>query len=316
MNKLTSTIKTSASVAKLKLKEASPDILVAAGIISGVATVVMACRATLKAQPVIEEMQVRLEGVKEGLENKELFPDYTELQARSDKRLIYFQSGVKLLKVYAPTIALGTFSLTSILVSHMTLRKRNIALASAYATVAESFRQYRNRVKEQVGEEIERDIRLNTKVEEIEKTSTDEKGEEVKTVEQLKIPQIGKHSAFAKIFDESNTNWKKDARENEMFLRLQQNFANEKLQLNGYLFLNDVYAMLGIDPTEAGRVVGWVYRPDDPDHNGDNYVDFGMYHYEDPRKRAFINGDERSIVLDFNVDGDLVSSHKLGWARH
>ena len=83
-----------------------------------------------------------------------------------------------------------------------------------------------------------------------------------------------------------------------------QNFLNEKLQTQGYLFLNDVYEMLGFDKVNYGQVVGWIFDQDHP--IGDNYVDFGIWDIHDQQKRRFVNGHERSIILDFNVDGPIL----------
>ena len=46
---------------------------------------------------------------------------------------------------------------------------------------------------------------------------------------------------------------------------------------------------------------------------GDNYVDFGIYDTNKNTKWAnankdFVNGYERSILLDFNVDGDILNN--------
>ena len=90
-----------------------------------------------------------------------------------------------------------------------------------------------------------------------------------------------------------------------MFLKHQQNYANEKLQKQGYLFLNDVYDMLGIPKTKAGQVVGWVYDEAHPDIY-DNFVDFGIYDLYNEKARDFVNGREKSILLDFNVDGNIL----------
>ena len=56
---------------------------------------------------------------------------------------------------------------------------------------------------------------------------------------------------------------------------IQQAYANKKLQAQGYLFLNDVLEMLGIQKTKAGQIVGWIYNEEAP--IGDNYVDFGIF---------------------------------------
>ena len=61
--------------------------------------------------------------------------------------------------------------------------------------------------------------------------------------------------------------------------------------------------MLGIPKTKAGHVVGWIYDEKNP--VGDNYVDFGIYDLYNERSRAFVNGYERTILLDFNVDGNI-----------
>ena len=78
---------------------------------------------------------------------------------------------------------------------------------------------------------------------------------------------------------------------------------NNLLKSRGYLFLNEVYEALGFPITKAGQVVGWLYRPDNP--NGDNYVDFGIFNLQSEKACDFVNGYERSLVLDFNVDGNI-----------
>ena len=112
------------------------------------------------------------------------------------------------------------------------------------------------------------------------------------------------HSPYAKIFDEYNPNWEKSPEHNLFFLKSVQNFMNDKLRANGHVFLNEVYKELGFEDTKAGQVVGWIYDPENP--NGDNYIDFGIYDPKDEKARDFVNGYERVILLDFNVDGPIL----------
>ena len=108
-------------------------------------------------------------------------------------------------------------------------------------------------------------------------------------------------SCYAKFFDESCATWTKDSEFNLMYLRTQEQYANEKMRRQGYLFLNDVYEMLGMPRTKAGQVVGWMYDEKNP--GGDNYVDFGIYA---AHNRNFVNGYGQSVLLDFNVDGMIL----------
>lgn len=108
-------------------------------------------------------------------------------------------------------------------------------------------------------------------------------------------------SMYARFFDESCLGWQKDSEYNLMFLRQQQAYATSMLQSKGHLFLNEVYDMLGIPRTKAGQVVGWIYDKDNP--IGDNFVDFNLY---GERREKFINGYEKSVLLDFNVDGMIL----------
>ena len=111
------------------------------------------------------------------------------------------------------------------------------------------------------------------------------------------------YSDYARFFDAASPNWQNDPEYNLMFLRAQQQYANDLLRAKGRLFLNDVYEMLGLEKSKAGQIVGWVYDRENP--NGDNFVDFGIYDMSKERVRAFVNGYETNILLDFNVDGNI-----------
>ena len=190
--------------------------------------------------------------------------------------------------------------------SHNILRKRNVALAAAYTAVDKGFKEYRERVIERFGKEVDRELKYNIKAKEIEETVTDEKGNEKKVKTTIEVADPNLPSPYSKFFDEACPEWHKNPEYNLMFLRGQQRWANDVLMGRGYLFLNEVYQALGIPETEAGQVVGWIYDPDNPDHKGDNYVDFNIYDLHREKSRDFVNGYERSILLDFNVDGEIL----------
>jgi hypothetical protein len=194
-------------------------------------------------------------------------------------------------------------SIVGIVSSHNILRKRNVALAAAYATVDRGFKEYRGRVVERFGKELDRELKYNIKAKEVEETVVDEKGKEKKVKKTIEVADINECSDYARFFDEYCAGWDKNPEYNLMFLRMQQAHANDVLKERGHLFLNEVYDMLGINRTQAGNIVGWVYDKNDPLR--DNYVDFGIYDLHNDKARDFVNGRERSILLDFNVDGNI-----------
>lgn len=297
--------KTSRMITKagLQFKKHSPEILMVAGVVGTVTSTVLACKATLKVNDILEEKKDTINKIHTCLEDKTV--DYTKEDSKKDLTIVYTQTGVKLAKLYAPALALGVLSITSIVSSHHILKKRNVALAAAYAVVDKSFKDYRGRVVERFGEQLDKELRYNIKSKEIEEVVVDENGNqsiEKKTVSTMEGNPLDHISEYARFFDEWNsTEHQKDPEYNLMFLRRQQDWANEKLKSKGHLFLNEVYDMLGIPRTKAGQVVGWIYDEKNP--HGDNYVDFGIYDLSNERKRAFVNGLEYNILLDFNVDG-------------
>lgn len=288
-----------------QLKKHSPEILMVAGVVGTVVSAVMACKATTKVSKILEETKNTINTIHECQANEAMADKYTPEDAKKDLAIVYIQTGIKLAKLYAPAVALGTLSIASILASHNILRKRNVALAAAYATVDRTFKEYRNRVIERFGEQIDKELRYNIKAKEIEKTVVGEDGKEKKVKETIQVADLG-YSDYAKFFDSSSPAWEKNPEYNLMFLKAEQNFANDRLKARGYLFLNEVYERLGIPPTKAGQIVGWIYDPDNPNHNGDNYVDFGLYNIHREKVRDFVNGYEEAILLDFNVDGPIL----------
>lgn len=283
----------------IKIKKYSPEIFLGLGIIGVITSTVIACKNTLKVNDILDKTNNDIENVKKVLETKN--EKYTEQDSKKDLTIIYTQMGIKFVKLYAFPISLGTLSIMSIIQGHNILRKRNMAIAAAYAVVDKGFKEYRKNVIERFGEKMDKELRYNLKAEEVEIETIDENGKVKKEKCEMTVVDGNTVSEYAKFFDEYSDNWEKDAEYNLMFLRRQQDYANELLKSRGHVFLNEVYDMLGLKRTKAGQVVGWIYDKNNP--NGDNYIDFNIYDISKESNRAFVNGTERSILLDFNVDG-------------
>lgn len=304
------TVNRTVSKVGFKFKKYSPEILVAAGVVGAVTSAVMACKATLKATDILDETKNQIDSIHkcQDMAEKGEVKEYTPEDAKKDLTIVYAQMGLKFAKLYAPAVILGALSITSILASNNILRKRNVALGAAYAALDKGFKDYRSRVVERFGEEVDRQLKYNLKTEKIEEKVIDpETGKEKKvkkTVEVCNGSEIA--SPYARFYDDGCKGWEKNAELNLLFLRAEQNYANDRLRARGYLFLNEVYERLGIPTTRMGQVVGWVYDPKNPNHNGDNFVDFGIYNMRREKSRDFVNGYEDVILLDFNVDGDIL----------
>lgn len=281
------------------LKKRSPEILVAVGVVGTVVSAVMACKATTKIDTILDETKEQLDKIHEYAGNPDVAEKYNAEDAKKDTAIVYAQTGVKLAKLYAPAVGLGILSISSILASNNILRKRNMAISAALAAATQDFKDYRNCVIERFGKEVDHQLRYNIKAEEIEETVTDEKGKEKKVKKSIEVADPNA-SGYVKYFTRSNPYWEEDSSYVEMFLRSQQNYANDKLKATGHLTLNDVYDMLGFHDSKAGMVVGWIYDLDHP--NGDNYVEFDVKKVNLPNEQG---GYEEAYAIDFNVDGNI-----------
>ena len=290
-----------------KLRKHSPEILAVTGVVGIVTSAVMACKATTKASAILDETKEQLDAIHKCSEDQEMIESgkYTEEDKKKDLTITYVQTGVKLAKLYGPSVVLGALSIGCMLTSNNILRKRNVALAAAYTTLDTSFKKYRGRVVEKFGDAVDKELKYGIQKKKIDTIETDpETGKEKKVKKTVDVVEgVDGCSEYARFFDDGCTGWEKDSEMNLMFLRAQQQYANDLLISRGYLFLNEVYNMLGIQITKAGQVVGWVYDPENP--NFQNYVDFGIYDINKPKNRDFVNGYERTVLLDFNVDGNI-----------
>ena len=302
MNKATRTI----HKVGFQLKKHSPEILAVTGAVGTVASAVWACKQTTKLSSILEEGKATVGQIHEVIENPELLPEgaeYTAEDGKKDLTIAYVQTGFKVVKLYAGPVILGTLSLTAMLTSNNILRKRNVALMGAYTALEKGYKEYRNRVVERFGEQIDKELLYNIKAKEITETVTNEDGTEteVTTTAEVIDEEAVQHSPYAVFFDCGCKGWTKDPETNKIFLLQTQAMLNDRLKTVGHVFLNELYDALGFKRTTTGQIVGWIYDPVAP--NGDNYIDLGIFNGADERVRAFVNGYERTILIDPNVDG-------------
>lgn len=286
------------SKAVMKLKKHSPEILVVAGIAGTVVSAVLACKATTKVAEILDETKGTLDTIHEGMETGAINgQEYTNEDGKKDTVVVYAQTGMKLAKLYGPAIILGTLSITSILASNNILRKRNVALGAAYAAIDKSFKEYRGRVIERFGEQVDAELKYGIKAKKFEEIEVDpETGKEKKVKKTVMVADPNLQSDYAVYFDSKSRNYETNPDYNRMFLKAQQAFANDKLQTRGHLFLNEVLDDLDLPRTPAGQIVGWT--KDGPD----GYVNFRIVEVE---RETEDGRHEPALLLDFNVEGNI-----------
>lgn len=292
---------------KFFAKEHSPEILLVIGGISMVGSIISACKATLKFQETLKQHNERLDKLKvvevhqkEGTANEEELA----IDIKIARIAVYKETAKETVILYGPTVGLAAASIFCGLKAVGIVKKWYGGAVATIAALSKENEHLKTGIVEKYGEEALQALQSDppAKVVDVD--------EETGEVTESEIPGAS-YSAFAKFFDESNPNWEKDAESNKNFLKLKENYANHLLHnriINGvgHVFLNEVYSMLDIEETQAGQIMGWTYYVDPaeakkhPESSGT--IDFGIFNPDSPAARAFVNGYERSILLDFNVD--------------
>lgn len=308
MNKLLANTTTSlakkAGKASLLIKKNSPELLLAAGVVGFVGTVVLACKATLRADEVLEYHKQKMKNIHDAKEIADKDPngelEYDDKLYKQDIAVQYGRSAWKMFRLYAPTIAMGGISIACLITSRNIAHRRYLGLMAAYNSLTTAFETYRNRVKEEYGEDLDRHFRYGTTHEKITVNEIDENGKTVKKkvdTEQTVVDMIDKADIATRFFMEGNPHWDQNPNFSMMFLRGMQNTLNDRLHTKGHVFLNEVYDALGFPETPQGAVLGWI------DGQGDDCIDFGLCDIHKENVRRFVNGVDNVIQLEFNYDG-------------
>ncbi len=291
------TVTRQVATAGLKAQKNAPSLLFGAGIVGFIGTTVLASRATLKLEEVLETTQHDLSLATQAREKHA--DTYSDDDLQEDRIKILAVGVGRVVRLYGPTIVVGCASIYCLTKSKNLLQERNEALAAAYMAVDQAFKQYRGRVVEKYGADEDRELRYGSEQREI---WDEDKG---KMVEKTVVPP-GIPSQYARFFDELSTAWERNPEYNIAYLRCQQTYWNDKLYARGHVFLNEVYDALGLEQTSAGQVVGWLREGP----NSDGFIDFGIWDVNNPKAIDFVNGREGAILLDFNVDGPILNMLK------
>lgn len=290
-----------------RLKKASPTIMIISAAVCGVTATVMACKATIKAQDIIEEHKADVATIHKD-------ETYTEEDVKKDITAVYIQTGVKLAKAYAPAVSLGAIALGCMFGSHTIMSKRNATLTAAYIALDKTFNEYKSRVTERFGDRIQHELEHNIKAVEVESTAKKDDGTE-EVIKEYKDIASKHESVYTCVFDSTVDTWEPDMDLNRNYLFMVEKAANKRLKSQGHLFLNDVLSMIGTYggnktmKVPEGQLIGWIYDPNDLSKQ--NCISFGIDQYVegvsniqniDTNPFAY----NMALLLTFNCDGVII----------
>lgn len=284
-----------------KVRRFSPEILLVVGVAGVTTGAVLAAKATLRLEGIVEKAEIQADEVKETHRNDGFDSETAYTKALSK---VYFNRGIDVVKLYTPALSVGLVGIGCLIGSHGVMNQRNVASIAAYKSLESGFNEYRKRVAGELGVEKEQELKAGIITREVPEVDAEgnETGKKVKVTE---FNNLG--SDYKRLFDEYNDDWSTVPGQNQLHLVRQQNYLNDKLNAQGYLFLNDVYDALSFPKVPAGQMVGWLAKthPNFDPMNNDGEVDFGLDVIErmSREKSDFVNAFEKSVWLDFNVDG-------------
>lgn len=284
----------------LKLQKHSPIILFAAGTVGMITTVVLASKATLHIEEILDEHRETMEKINcEDIIESEDGETYTADKAARDKAVLFARTAGKITRLYGPATVTGVLSIAALTGSHVILTNRNVGLAATVAAVSKGFEKYRQRVINEFGSDKDKEFRYGA----VDRNVDYEKRDGTTGTKKVRKAEKGivdEAMIYARWFDEGSDKFDPTPEYNTMFLLSQQNFWNWKLQQRGHVFLNEVYEALGFKQVAMGQQVGWL-----KDGDGDGFIDFGVFD-DKQQARDFINCWNDGILLDFNVDGTIL----------
>lgn len=208
------------------LKHNSSTILTVIGAVGVIATAVAAVKATPKALRVLEEAK-------------------EEKGEELTKTEVVLNVG----PAYIPALLIGTSTIACIFGANVLNKRQQATIASAYAFVDRSYKDYRNKVKELLGEETDNRIRDAIMQDKLD-------CDENKAGYAPGLRELDVNSGEKVLFYEEHLGKYFEAsieRVKNAEYHLNRNFA-----LRGFASLNEFYAFLGLeDRTEYGDEFGW-----------------------------------------------------------
>ena len=222
----------------------SPEILTGLGIASMITSTVLAVKATPKAVKLLQEQK-------------------HELTTLETVQTVW--------KEYIPAVSFGLGGVVCLVSSCYINNKKSAALATAYAISDTTFRTYRDKIVETIGEKKEKKIRDEIAQDSVNKTNNENR--------QIIVTPSGQTLCLDKI---SGRYFRSDLDT----IRKAVNNLNKEMLSENYISLNRFYSVIGLDNIKDGDYIGWNID------RGFIELDFDA---------CITDTDEPCIVIDYNI---------------
>lgn len=204
-------------------KENTPAILTSCAVVGTISTALLTAKASSQATLILDEN--RVVRVKEELGPATLKDEFGMVW-----------------KLYIPPVLSGAATVGCILASHSVNRKRHAAAIAAYSITDTAFREYRDKIIEEIGTAKEQKFREEIGVDHIKKNPLGDR-EVVVMVDGETLF----HDSMSGRYFKSDTERVRQAVNN----------INSKALVNDYVSLNEFYQEIGLSPTVLGDEMGW-----------------------------------------------------------
>lgn len=309
-----------------------PQISVGLGVVGFIGTCIMVAKKTPDALEIIEDTDETVKTIKEDIRDIEEgktghSPNDGELDwLHREITHSYLRCAGGVAKTYLPCVITGLMSCGLVIGGHVAMVRRAASLGFALNSLTESYRGYRGRVREELGEEKEDRIYRGYREEsrEVVDTETGEVSEQ-KAYVPSRSPREGGPYSF--VFNKETSSCAEGIPSMDAtFLEQAEQYWNNVLQgeighkYHRHVFLYDVLEYLGLLNDNdinrlsngmilASRSIGWMkekrMNPETKQYElvtgegntGDGFVSFNIV--QDPI-------DPATFYLDFNCDGYIL----------
>lgn len=303
-----SKLKTVGGIVKAHL----PEILIVTGAVAVTAGSVVACVQTYKK---FDNLKTTTKERYSNINEAKKSDEYDKKTQAKDFIKATAHNVWDFTKVYGPSILMIGGGIACMGVGAGLFRKRWLVSAAAAEAIGTAFTEYRKRVTDKYGEDIEKELyygyqKVKAKVQDVDP----ETGEVTEKEKEVYLSADDIKSLWSVLFDEVNCPgfWSKSPGLNEMRLRHGKMELQKRLEEEGYLYVRDVLIYLGFhNPTiifngeDVAATYGWVWCPERRDE-----INFGIFEVmaTDPNfqsKMGFLKGDELNVWIDLNPSGDI-----------